>query len=90
MWLRSRHVHRKVVRLHRTLLDQHFRAEGRRTWFETIDEMQAVLDDDLIGDNTRRPHQGRGMNGRGPLKAFVAGIPKTPRKEAATPISSAA
>jgi len=33
-----------VERLHRTLLDEHFRVEGRRTWFETIDEMQAVLD----------------------------------------------
>ena len=30
-----------VERLHRTLLDEHFRVEGRRTWFETIDEMQA-------------------------------------------------
>jgi hypothetical protein len=25
-----------VERLHRTLLDEHFRVEGRRTWFETI------------------------------------------------------
>lgn len=31
-----------VERLHRTLLDEHFRVEGRRTWFETLDEMQAV------------------------------------------------
>ena len=30
-----------VERFHRTLLDEHFRVEGRRTWFETIDEMQA-------------------------------------------------
>ena len=29
-----------VERFHRTLLDEHFRVEGRRTWFETIDEMQ--------------------------------------------------
>jgi transposase InsO family protein len=34
-----------VERFHRTVLDEHFRVEGRRTWFETIDEMQAVLDD---------------------------------------------
>ena len=33
-----------VERLHRTLLDEHFRVEGRRTWFETLGEMQAVLD----------------------------------------------
>ena len=33
-----------VERLQRTLLDEHFRLEGRRAWFETIAEMQTVLD----------------------------------------------
>jgi len=65
-----------VERLHRTLLDEHFRVEGRRTWFETIDEMQAVLDAFLVVYNTKRPHQGRGMNGRTPIVAFIAGIRK--------------
>ena len=51
--------------------------EGRRTWFETIDEMQVVLDEYLVGYNQRRPHQGRGMNGRTPAVAFVDGLPKT-------------
>lgn len=45
--------------LHRTLLDEHFRVGGRRTWFKTIEEMQAVLDDYLVGYNQRPPHQGR-------------------------------
>lgn len=53
-----------VERLHRTLLDEHFRVEGRKTWFETIDEMQVVLDQYLVSYNTARPHHGRGMNGR--------------------------
>ena len=65
-----------VERLHRTLLDEHFRVEGRRTWFETLDEMQAVLDGYLVTYNTKRPHQGRGMNGRTPIVAFVEGISK--------------
>lgn len=65
-----------VERLHRTLLDEHFRVEGRRTWFETIEEMQTVLDAYLVEYNTRRPHQGRGMNGRTPYKAFIDGIRK--------------
>ena len=56
--------------------DGHFRVEGRRTWFETIGEMQAVLDEYLVSYNTRRPHQGRGMNGRTPQAVFIAGIPK--------------
>lgn len=65
-----------VERLHRTLLDEHFRVEGRRTWFETIKEMQVSLDEYLVAYNTRRPHQGRGMNGRTPAKAFIDGLPK--------------
>jgi len=65
-----------LTRFHRTLLDEHFRVEGRRTWFETIEEMQAVLDDYLVAYNTKRPHQGRGMNGRTPLQAFIEGLPK--------------
>jgi transposase InsO family protein len=74
-----------IERFHRTLLDEHFRVEGRRTWFETIDEMQAVLDDYLIGYNHRRPHQGRNMNGRTPAKAFADGLPKSnQRKEKTT------
>ena len=65
-----------VERLHRTLLDEHFRVEGRRTWFETIEEMQVVLDSYMESYNQRRPHQGRGMNGRTPTVAFVEGLPK--------------
>jgi transposase InsO family protein len=45
-----------IERFHRTLLDEHFRVEGRRTWFETIDEMQAVLDDYLTGEKLDRFH----------------------------------
>ena len=74
-----------VERLHRTLLDEHFRVEGRRTWFDTVEEMQTVLDAYLEGYNQRRPHQGRGMKGRTPAKAFIDGLPKptaaTPEKE---------
>jgi transposase InsO family protein len=72
-----------VERFHRTLLDEHFRVEGRKTWFETIDEMQVVLDDYLVGYNTQRPHQGRGMHGRTPLQAFRHGI-QNPQKETPT------
>ena len=71
----------RVDQLSRTLLDEHFRVEGRRTWFETIEEMQAVLDDYLEGYNTKRPHQGRGMNGRTPIRAFTEGMPKTSNTE---------
>jgi transposase InsO family protein len=63
-----------VERLHRTLLDEHFRVEGRRAWFETLHEMQTVLDHYLVEYNTKRPHQSRGMNGRTRITAFIDGI----------------
>ena len=70
-----------VERFHRTPLDEYFRVEGRRIWFETIEEMQAVLEDYPQGYNTRRPHQGRGMHGRTPIRAFTEGLPKAITKE---------
>ena len=69
-----------IERFHRTVLDEHFRVEGRKTWFETIDEMQRVLDEWLVTYNTRRPHQDRGMNGRTPFNAFIDGLPNKPSK----------
>ena len=62
--------------LTRTLLDEHFRVQGRKKWYETIEEMQADLDAYLVHYNTKRPHQGRAMNGRTPYKAFTEGFPK--------------
>ena len=79
-----------VERLHRTLLDEHFRVQGRKTWFETIEEMQAVLDAYLLGYNTKRPHQGRGTNGRTPAKAFRDGITRNSRKEEKPDLKTAA
>jgi hypothetical protein len=29
-----------------------------------------------VAYNTKRPHQGRGMNGRTPITVFKAGLPK--------------
>lgn len=78
-----------VARLHRTLLDKHFGVEGRKTWFETIDEMQVVLNTYLIDYNTRRPNRGRGMDGRIPAKAFRDGIRKPSRKEATIELKAA-
>lgn len=74
-----------VERFHRTLLDEHFRVEGRKTWFETVEEMQVVLDEYIAGYNQKRPHQGRGMKGRTPATAFIEGLPNPPGTEANEP-----
>lgn len=65
-----------VERLHRTLLDEHFRIMGRKKFYETVDEMQTDLEAYLKTYNHERPHQGRNMKGRTPLKAFIDGLPK--------------
>jgi transposase InsO family protein len=72
---------RIVERLHRTLLDEHLRVQGRTVWRETVAEMQTALDAWLLRYNSERPHQGRGMNGRTPLKAFLDGLPLRPKPD---------
>ena len=37
-----------VEPFHRTLLDEHFRVERRKTWFETVEQMQEALDAYLV------------------------------------------
>lgn len=66
-----------VERLHRTLLDEHFRIAGRKNWYESVEQMQKDLDAYLLHYNAKRPHQGRNMNGRTPEKVFKEGLQKT-------------
>jgi transposase InsO family protein len=63
-----------VERLHRTLLDEHFRIVGRTKFYENLDEMQIDLDGYLLIYNRERAHQGRNMNGRTPYQAFIEGL----------------
>jgi len=63
-----------IERFHRTLLDEHFRVVGRSKWYETIEEMQQDLDGYLESYNRKRPHRGRGMEGRTPYAVFKAGL----------------
>jgi transposase InsO family protein len=77
-----------VERFHRTLLDEHFRVEGRKTWFETVEEMHAVLDAFLLAYNTKRPHQGRGMKGRTPIVASSDGLPGRATEDTPAPAPS--
>ena len=45
-----------VERLHKTLLDEHFRVQGRMKWYESVEEMQKDLDVYLHTYNHKRPH----------------------------------
>ena len=64
-----------VERLHRTLLDEHFRIQGRQKWYETVEEMQKDLDIYLNHYNRERTHQGRNMKGRTPYQVFMDCLP---------------
>lgn len=66
-----------VERLHRTLLDEHFRVMGRKKFYDSINEMQKDLETWLKTYNNSRPHQGRNMNGRTPYQVFKACLTKT-------------
>lgn len=77
-----------IERLHRTLLDEHFRVKGRTKWYETIEEMQADLDEYLRHYNYERTHQGRNMNGRTPFTAFIDGLPKDEEPDTTTELAA--
>lgn len=64
-----------IERLHRTLLDEHFRIKGRTKWYEELGEMQADLEEYLHHYNYERTHQGRNMNGRTPYTVFIDQLP---------------
>jgi transposase InsO family protein len=70
-----------VERLHKTLLDEHFRVMGRKKWYESLEEMQKDLEKYLRHYNHERAHQGRNMNGRTPYQAFMDGIVKTDKEQ---------
>lgn len=59
-----------VERLHRTLLDEHFRIMGRTKFYENEKQMDEDLQIFLKKYNENRPHQGRNMNRKTPLKIF--------------------
>lgn len=65
-----------IERLHRTLLDEHFRTKGREKWYESLEPMQKDLEVYLKHYNTERPHQGRNMNGKTPIFIFSEGLKK--------------
>ena len=70
-----------VERLHRTLLEEHFRVMGRKKWYESVQQMQDDLEAYLSYYNYKRTHQGRNMDGRTPYQAFKDGLPKIKKKE---------
>ncbi len=59
-----------VERMNRTLLDECFRVEGRKTWYVTPEEIQRDLDRFLGYYSLERSHQGYRLRGRTPAQAL--------------------
>lgn len=68
--VRSPRTNGFVERMNRTLLDECFRVEGRKTWYDAVDQIQADLDRFLEYYNLRRSHQGYRLLGRTPIAAL--------------------
>jgi transposase InsO family protein len=57
-----------VERFHRTVLDEFFRVQLRTTLYESVEELQADLDEWLLFYNEERPHLGYRNMGRCPIE----------------------
>ena len=68
--VRSPQTNGFVERMNRTLLDECFRVEGRKTWYLTPAEIQRDLDRFLAYYNLERSHQGYRLKGRTPAQAL--------------------
>jgi transposase InsO family protein len=57
-----------VERFHRTVKEEFFEVAFRQKFYESVDTLQADLDDWLTHYNTQRPHQGYRNMGRRPIE----------------------
>lgn len=53
------------------MLEECFRVEGRKTWYEDTAQLQADLDRFLEYYNLRRTHRGYRLKGRTPAQALA-------------------
>jgi len=67
-------------RFHKTLLNEFYRVTFRKTFYETLDTLQANLDTYLDEYNRQRPHQGRWCYGKTPMQTFVDTVPLAKEK----------
>ena len=74
-----------VERFHRTALDEFFREAFRKTFYASVEALQADLDGWLQHYNYERPHRGYRNMGRKPIETIEAGkaIKEQVTKEAA-------
>jgi len=85
--VRSPRTNGFVERMNKTLLDELFRVEGRKTWYENAGQIQADLDRFMEYYNLQRSHQGYRLKGRTPAQGLREALgveelpPIVPEKE---------
>ena len=62
-------------RFNKTILDEFYRVAFRKRIYETIEQLQADLDDWLRHYNEARSHQGRWCYGKTPMQTFIDSLP---------------
>lgn len=70
-------------RFHRTVQEEFFAVAFRKTFYESLDQLQVDLDRYLEFYNRERAHQGYRTQGRTPYQAFSEGLVLLPHREAA-------
>lgn len=71
-----------VERFNRTVLDEFFREAFRKTFYGSVEKLQADLDEWLAYYNTERPHRGYRNMGRRPIETIEEGKKNLPEKSA--------
>ena len=61
-------------RFHKTLLDEFYRVAFRKKIYDTVEALQADLDEWLRSYNEQRTHQGRWCFGKTPMRTFLDSV----------------
>lgn len=69
-----------VERFHKTVLDEFYRVAFRKKIYDSIEELQADLDEWVRSYNEQRPHQGRWCFGKTPMQTFLDTAPLAKEK----------
>jgi transposase InsO family protein len=70
--LRSPKTNGFVERFNGTVLDEFFRVKMRETFYDSVEALQADLDDWLVHYNTERPHLGHRNTGKRPIETVMS------------------
>jgi len=68
-------------RFHRTVKEEFYSVAFRKTFYESLDQLQRELDRYVESYNRERAHQGYRTQGRTPYQAFLDGIEAMRREE---------